>query len=222
MPSICVFDVNETLLDLAALDTHFERIFGSATIRREWFSQLLQSAFTATIVDEYHDFTVLGRASLQMTAARHNVALSDSDTVSILDGMKRLPAHSDVEPALHRLHDAEFRLATLSNSPPATSEAQIDHAGLRHHFERVLSASTVRRLKPAPEPYHMAAEQLGVAVSEIRLIAAHSWDVTGAIHAGCAAAFVSRAGARFDPAFQAPDITGTSLVDVAEQIVAAG
>ncbi len=28
MPRICVFDVNETLLDLRALDPHFERTFG--------------------------------------------------------------------------------------------------------------------------------------------------------------------------------------------------
>jgi 2-haloacid dehalogenase len=39
------FDVNETLLDLGALDPHFERAFGSAAVREQWFGQMLQLAF---------------------------------------------------------------------------------------------------------------------------------------------------------------------------------
>jgi hypothetical protein len=53
-------------------------------------------------------------------------------------------------------------------------------------------ADAVRRLKPAPEPYRMATERLGVTVGEVRLIAAHAWDVAGAVRAGCAAAFVTQ------------------------------
>lgn len=48
MPRVCVFDVNETLLDLSSLDPHFERAFGDASVRRAWFLQVLQSAMVAT------------------------------------------------------------------------------------------------------------------------------------------------------------------------------
>ena len=41
MPRVCVFDVNETLLDLGALDPHFERLFGDASTRQAWFGQFL-------------------------------------------------------------------------------------------------------------------------------------------------------------------------------------
>ena len=34
MPRVCVFDVDETLLDLGALDPHFERLFGDASARQ--------------------------------------------------------------------------------------------------------------------------------------------------------------------------------------------
>ena len=33
MRRVQVFDVNETLLDLAAMDPHFERVFGDAGVR---------------------------------------------------------------------------------------------------------------------------------------------------------------------------------------------
>jgi len=35
----------------------------------------------------------------------------------------------------------------------------------------------------------MVAERLGVGTGELRLVAAHAWDIAGALHAGCAAAF---------------------------------
>jgi 2-haloacid dehalogenase len=77
----------------------------------------------------------------------------------------------------------------------------------------------VRRLKPAAEVYHMAARELGVEPGAIRLVAAHSWDVAGAMHAGCAAAFVARPGMVLDPLFKPPDIIGKDLVAVSERIL---
>ena len=50
MPRVCVFDVNETLLDLRALDPAFAQVFGDAAVRREWFAQMIQSALVATVI----------------------------------------------------------------------------------------------------------------------------------------------------------------------------
>jgi 2-haloacid dehalogenase len=89
MARVCVFDVNETLLDLGALDPHFERAFGDAAVRRAWFSQLLQSAFLATITGAYSDFGTIGGAALEMVAERQGVDLSDEDKQKILGGIDR-------------------------------------------------------------------------------------------------------------------------------------
>src|SRR3712207_4178556 len=219
MARICVFDVNETLLDLGALDPHFERIFGDAGVRRAWFGQLLQSALVATVTDDYSDFGKIGGAALEMTAERQGVILSDEDKRQILGGMRGLPPHPEVAESLSRLRDAGLRLATLTNSPQQVAEAQMDNSGLRDYFEHLLSADTVRRLKPAPEPYRMAAEALGVDVDQIRLVAAHAWDVAGALRAGCAAAFVARPGMVLDPLVERPDVVGVDLREVADRIL---
>jgi 2-haloacid dehalogenase len=219
MARICVFDVNETLLDLGALDPHFERIFGDAGVRRAWFGQLLQSALVATVTDAYSDFGKIGGAALEMAAERQGVILSDEDKRQILGGMRGLPPHPEVAESLSRLRDAGLRLATLTNSTQQVAEAQMDNSGLRGYFEQLLSADTVRRLKPAPEPYRMAAEALGVDVDQIRLVAAHAWDVAGALRAGCAAAFVARPGMVLDPLVERPDVVGADLREVADRIL---
>src|SRR5215204_1791845 len=173
MARVCVFDVNETLLDLGALDPHFERLFGDAGVRRAWFLQLLQSALVATVTGAYSDFGTIGGAALDMVAER--VGLSEEERQRILGGMRELPPHPEVAGSLDRLRDAGLRLATLTNSTQQVAEAQMETSGLRDYFEQILSADSVRRLKPAPEPYRMAAASSGVEVGQVRLVAAHSW-----------------------------------------------
>jgi 2-haloacid dehalogenase len=221
MARVCVFDVNETLLDLSALDERFERHFGDASARTAWFGQFQQSWLTATVVGVYRDFATIGGTALQMVAEMRGVDLSDAARADILGGIRELPPHGDVRPALERLRDAGLRLAALTNSTGQVAETQLRNAGLRDLFEAALSADAAGRLKPAPEPYRMAADALNVEIGEIRLVAAHAWDVAGAMRAGCAAAFVGRPGKVLDPLFERPDVVGPDLLEVADGVIAA-
>jgi len=221
MRRVQVFDVNETLLDLAAMDPHFRRIFGDAGVRVTWFSQMIQSALVATVTGAYRPFGAHAMAALEMTAEQAGVTLADGDREAIADQLRHLPAHPEVAGALRRLRDAGLRLASLTNSTEEVARAQLEHAGLVDAFELILSADTVGRLKPAREPYLMAAERLGVAVDQVRLIAAHAWDVAGAARAGCATAFVARPGKVLDPLVERPGIVGDDLAEVADTILAA-
>jgi 2-haloacid dehalogenase len=220
MPRVQVFDVNETLLDLAALDPHFERVFGDADARGRWFQQMIQSALVATVTNAYSQFGAVAVAALEMTAAQAGVELRKEDRDAIAAQLRRLPAYAEVPGALERLRAAGLRLAALTNSTEQVARAQLQHAGLIDAFELVLSADAVRRLKPAPEPYRMAAERMGVTAGEVRLVAAHAWDVAGATRAGCAAAFVARPGKVLDPLVEPPDVTGGDLAEVADRIIA--
>ncbi len=223
MARVCVFDVNETLLDLSALDPYFEQSFGDAGMRQMWFSQMLQSAMVATVLGQYFNFHMIAGTSLDMVASRQGVTLSAAQRQQILAGMRTLPPHPEVRASLDRLRDAGVRLAALTNSsPPKMAEEQLTYAGLADCFERILSVEMARRLKPAVEVYHMAAHRLGVEPAGVRLVAAHWWDVVGAMEAGCAAAFVARPGMVLDPLFAPPDIVGTDLREVAEKILAQG
>jgi 2-haloacid dehalogenase len=219
MSRVCVFDVNETLLDLHALDPHFYRVFGDAAVRAQWFAQFIQNALVSTVTEAYQPFGEIGAAALQMIAARRGVALSAEDRSAILSGLRNLPPHPEVRDVLTRLRSAGLRVAALTNSTAEVAVAQLTNAGLADLFERILSADAVKRLKPAPAPYRYAAHELSVPTGQVRLIAAHAWDVAGALRAGCAAAFVARPGMVLDPLVERPDIVGVDLNEVADQIL---
>ena len=75
--------------------------------------------------------------------------------------------------------------------------------------------------KPAPEVYQSVANALEVPINQLRLVAAHAWDIVGALRAGCAAAFVARPGKVLYPLGPQPDIAAPDFVSVARAIVAA-
>lgn len=215
-----VFDVIETLLDLSALDPLFVAAFGTAQARTMWFNQMLQSALVATITETYRPFDELGRAALQMTAQRLNRPVSDEQMKSIGGAMRELPPHPDVRNGLSRLRDGGFRLAALTNSRLETLEAQLRHAGLREFFEAVLSADDVKRYKPAREVYVHAAARLEAAPAELTLVAAHDWDVRGAMRAGFGAVFLARPGRVLDPLQERPAVVAADLGEAADRLLA--
>ena len=215
------FDVNETLLDLRALDGVFEELMGDASLRAQWFAQMLQVAFVGAITDRYVDFTSAQRAALDMMAQRHGIALPADAAARVSATMRTLPAHPEVADALARLRAGGHQLAALSNSPLDVEQAQLEHAGLVDRFDAILSADTVRALKPRREPYELVARTFAVPSGDVMLVAAHAWDVAGALAAGCRAAFVARPGMPRNPIDPEPDIVGADLSDIADRILAA-
>jgi 2-haloacid dehalogenase len=218
--SVIAFDVNETLLDLRALDPVFEEHFGDASLRTQWFAQMLQVAFVGAITDRYVDLTTAQRAALDMVAQRSGVPMSEGAADHVAAAMRRLPAHPEVADALARLRAGGHHLAALSNSPPEVEQAQLEHAGLTDRFDAILSADTVRALKPRREPYEMAARTFAVATADVMFVAAHAWDLAGAIAAGCRSAFVARPSMPRNPIDPEPDIVGTELGEIADRILA--
>lgn len=215
-----VFDVNETLLDLAALDPLFERHLGSAALRKPWFSEMLVTAMTLNHIGRYETFAEIGRACLATTAARAGLKLEHSATDAVLQGMRTLPPHPDVIPALEDLGAAGARLATLTNSPPDTAAAQLEHAGVSKYFTEQITVAEAGRLKPAREVYAVAERRLGVPAAKLLLVAAHTWDLAGAAHAGWRTALVVRGRQVPHPLYPAPDVVGADLETIAARITA--
>lgn len=192
---VLVFDVTETLLDLRGLAPVFRSLFGSDTMLRAWFDGLLLYSEALTLAGAYADAGKVGAAVLRMLADADGRTVGAGDLAAFAQAAATLPAYADVRPGLQRLREAGFRMVALSNSPGASCEAQLQHAGLRPFFERVFSIDDgVRRYKPAPEAYAAVALALDARPADLLMVTCHAFDALGALSAGLRAALILRPG----------------------------
>lgn len=217
--TVILFDVNETLLDMSLLKKKVNSILDSKRGFRIWFGMLLQYSLVDNCTGQYHDFVTIANATLDMAAKALQKEIDEDEKKEALALIKKLSAYSDVEAGLKRLKDAGFRLATLTNSPMPTLTAQLEHAGLTSYFETTLSVDAIKKYKPALETYKYAAQELGVVPSEVILVAAHGWDIAGALLAGMKTAFIERKGQSLYPLSATPTYHGKDLVQIAELIL---
>lgn len=194
-PSVLVFDVNETLVDMNSLATLFTELFHDERVLRDWFAQLVMYSMSVTLTENYVDFSTLAQGVLRMIGRSHHLEVSDEDLHRLKTGLLTMPAHPDAAEGLTRLRDNGFRLVTLTNSPPnPDGPTALQSSGLAKFFEQQLSVDACQAFKPAPAVYRYVCETLGVAPSECMMVAAHVWDTLGAQHAGFSAALITRPG----------------------------
>ena len=220
-PKILFFDVNESLLDLAGL----KKSVGSALGNREdllplWFKTMLHYSLVSTVADQYHDFGVLGAAALQTVAQNEGITLSEADAKAAIAPIRSLPPHPDVAPALEKLQAAGFRMVTLTNSSNSAVADQMKNAGLTDFFEQRLSVEDVQMFKPHSHVYKWAAKKMEVSPADCMLVAAHGWDIAGALWAGFRGAFIARPGTQLFPLAPAPEINRPDLLQISEQLIA--
>ncbi|MGI4835416.1 MAG: haloacid dehalogenase type II [Janthinobacterium lividum] len=219
-PQALVFDLNETLLDLAPLRQAVNQALGDPGAFRQWFGLLLQHSQTATLTGSYFNFSALADAAFEMAATMlQTKPLSAERRHELLHQFAHLPAHPDVAEGLGQLQTAGFRLFALTNSAPDMVRQQLATAGIAEYFEQALSVDPVRLYKPHPDAYHYAAKQAGVAPAQLLMVAAHGWDVAGAQAAGLQAAFIARPGQPLYPLAPLPAYQAPTITDLARQLL---
>jgi 2-haloacid dehalogenase len=100
-------------------------------------------------------------------------------------------------------------LCTLTDNLLEVQGRQLEHGGIIDLFYRRFSVDIpeVRRHKPAPEAYAYVERQLRVA------------STLGAVAAGWGAALIKRPGNDVLTVGPQPDLVGTDLDDVANQVI---
>ncbi len=99
------------------------------------------------------------------------------------DGSLVLYPHAQL--VLNRLLKQGYKLAVVSDAPRFEAWVRLVYLGLQHTFDLVLTFDDTGHRKPAPEPFRMALEQLGVAPE--RAVVIGDWkerDIVGGRAAG--------------------------------------
>jgi 2-haloacid dehalogenase len=219
MKPAVVFDVNETLLDLAPIREWFQGAYDGSVGASEWFGEMLRLSFVSATTDRYLPFTTLAAHALSTTAEARGFVASEDDVEAIGSLMRNLRPHDDARHGIEMLVAAGFTVAALTNSPPEAASAQLRSAGLDDLLGTILTVDMVKRFKPHASVYRAAADRLGVSTTDLVLIAAHDWDIAGAIATGCVGIFIDRGGRPYSPAFAPPSLVAQSIPDAAAQLI---
>ena len=218
-PALLIFDVNETLSDMSPMGQRFEDVGAPANLAKTWFAGLLRDGFALTAVGVNESFATLAAEALPVALDGQPLDRSVEDAVQhIMDGFAGLSVHADVPEGIGALRDLGIRLVTLSNGSASVAEALFDRAGIRSHFEALLSVEDAALWKPAAAAYAHALERCDVDPMDAMLVAVHPWDIDGAARAGLATAWINRTGGPYPGYFRAPDLEVRSLTELAAQL----
>jgi len=216
---LIVFDINETVLDLATMEPIFDRIFSEKGAMRLWFANLILYSAALTVAGRYVPFTDIASAVMKMMADTRDIKIDDRDKRELTEKFSTMPPYSEVPAALRKLRDAGFRLFTLTDNLLEVQTRQLEHAGIVDLFERRFSADGVKHHKPSREAYAYVERELAVEPSQLCLIACHTWDTLGAVAAGWEAALIKRVGNDVLEVGPQPQIVGDDLNDVVDQFI---
>ena len=218
-PSVLIFDVNDTLSDMAPMAERFEEVGAPGHLAKTWFAGVLRDGFALAVAGVAEPFARIGEEALRGCLAGLPLTRTLEESVAhVMTGFGSLEVHGDVPEGIRRLSELGLRLVTLSNGSASVARGLLDRAGLADHVELLLSVEDAGVWKPAPAAYHYAVQRCGVEPAEAMLVAVHPWDTDGARRAGLGSAWVNRDGGSFPGYFGSPDLEVASLVALADRL----
>ena len=195
------FDMFGTVLDLGGsligpTDTFLKECGSSVTGEQLWADWRGRQR-----IEQYQDnLFMLGHSGYLETCRRsfiyclrlHKVDFTYDAVARFMAVYENLRPYDDAVAGLRRLADnGRFRLVALSNGEQTYLEKLVrDNIGIP--FDDVISVEKAGSFKPHPAVYRTAARILGKSPGEILMVAAHSFDITGARACGYRAAYVNR------------------------------
>ena len=219
---VVVFDVNETLSDMTPLRERFTAAGAPGTLLETWFAGTLRDGFALAAAGSAASFPLVAAGAMRSVLALEPQLSQPIDDIvaSVLAGFQELVLHPDVADGMRLLADAGVRLVTLTNGSAALAAKLFDAAGIAELVERRLSVDDAGRWKPHPQSYAYAAQQCGVPLEAMCMVAVHPWDTEGAKRAGMHSAWLNRSGVPYPEAFLPPDVTGPDLSSLARGVLA--
>lgn len=220
-PELVVLDVNETLSDLEPLRNRFTAVGAPGHLFETWFASTLRDGFALAAAGSARTFPEVGGAVLTgLLSHVEDLTVPVEDAVpAILGGVKQLDVHPDVPAGLRLLSEAGLRVVTLTNGSLSQSEMLLERAGVAELVERRLSVDDAGRWKPHAAAYRYAAEQCAVPLERCAMVAVHPWDLNGAAAVGMTTGWIDRRGTPWPDVFRAPDVTGSTLSEVADALL---
>lgn len=217
-PQLILFDVYETLLNMNDIERRVNALMDSKRGYILWFELFMQYMFVDNCTVQFHDFTSIGAATMQMTAQMLDQKLKPGDAAEIMERMKHVPLQEGVQKGLSHLHDQGYKLAALTNSPENIIRDRMERTGLISYFIKLMSSETVGKYKPDLTVYRWALNELGCTPDDTLMVTTHGWDIAGADNAGIRTVYIRQSKQMLYPLSPVPNLICNDIADLAKQL----
>ena len=180
-------------------------------------------------IEQYQDnLFMLGHSGYRETCRRafiyclrlHKVAFEYAEVAEFMRVYDAIKPYDDAVAGLRRLAESgRFRLVALSNGEQSYLE-QLVRNNIGVPFDDIISVEKAGAFKPHPAVYRTAARLLDKTPSELMMVAAHSFDITGARACGYRAAYVNRYDLPNEESPYQPDFEVSDFLQLADRLLA--
>jgi 2-haloacid dehalogenase len=216
-PRAVLVDVFETMLRVDALRARFVDVGRPEYECDLFFARVLRDGMAHTLAGAVRPFADVARAALRTTTGH---TLSAEAVEHVLAGFRELPPHPDVEPALMALARARIPAYGFTHGTETVACDALDKAGLRTYLRDVFSTERIRSFKPPARVYLWACQQVALPPEKVALVAAHSWDVHGAVRAGLIGGLATRLEGAVPDVVERPHVAAERLDTVVARLIA--
>ena len=174
-----LFDLDGTIIDsewfyYKAWKAIMEE-YGMELSSHDWLTSFAGKTENQAFVVMQEKFGFTGDADAFFKRKKERVAQQYAeDEVSLMPGVQELIAY---------LHEQGTTMAVVTSSLRPVTEFNLTKYGLIHYFETLVTRSEITSPKPAPEPYELCLQRLGLDASECLVL---EDSVTGATAAAAA------------------------------------
>jgi len=218
MPT-AAFDMLGTFFSLESLRPKLKSLGANDHTLELWFAESLRDFFALSHAGGYAPLRDILEAALPRVFEELRQGSQDpGQHLHVLEGLKELEPSQGAREACEFLTREGWKLLALTHGGEEATRALLQRAGLLSHFSAVLSTDSVRTSKPHARVYELART---AAEGPLWMVAAHAWDLQGAVRAGLRAAWVSQKERRWLGIYPEPDVRAENLEALAHEMVAA-
>ena len=221
------FDIFGTVLDLTgSLEGPTERFLNDlgsdmtgAAFYAQWRARQRIEQFQDSLIGLGHSgYLETCRRALVYTLRMNGIEFRNEQADELMKAWQCLNPHPDAVEGLSRLK-SRFRLVALSNGEPDFL-AHLAKNRMRFEFDEIISVDEAGVFKPHPNVYRTAYRILNTEPTEIMMVAAHSFDIMGAVACGFSGAYVNRYGLPYEDTYRyTPALVVKDFIELADALL---
>jgi len=213
-----IFDAYGTLFDVNSAAEKCKERLGDKWegFANYWRTTQLEYTWLRSLMKRHKDFWQITEDSLDKSMNFYNI--DNSMRSELLNLYKVLSPFTEVNDALKKLKQSNYKLAILSNGTPDLLNELVVSNQLKDIFDDIFSVEEVGIFKPDSKVYDLPINKYNIEKNEVLFLSANTWDVSGAGNYGYNTVWVNRNNNIFDKLDFEPNKQISNLLELLDLI----